>query len=71
MFPNGPDFPEPAMVQISAKRQNFFTSKEAAYENFKSKRLFSDWDDRALRAYVVSKKCCLFLILHLTSSLIL
>jgi len=54
VFPNGPRFPEPPMVQISAKRQNFFPSKQAAYDNFKSKKLFADWEDRALRTYVVS-----------------
>lgn len=42
------------LAKRALKRQTHFESVEAAYEKFKGKKLFSDWDERALRGYAES-----------------
>ena len=42
------------MVKGALKRQDHFENVEAAYEKFKNKRLFADWDDAAVRGYAES-----------------
>lgn len=44
------------LAQGALKRQYIFDSHDAAYDKFKSKRLFADWDDAAVRAYADSMK---------------
>ncbi len=44
------------LAQRAMKRQHIFESHDAAYEKFKTKRLFADWDDAAVRAYADSMK---------------
>jgi len=45
-------FPENPMSMGALRRRPGFASREAAYANFASKAAFSEWDDRAMRAYV-------------------
>lgn len=42
------------LAQGALKRQDQFESVEAAYDKFKKKRLFADWDDSAVRGYAES-----------------
>jgi pimeloyl-ACP methyl ester carboxylesterase len=45
-------YPDNAMAHRALRRKSGFTSREAAIANFRSKRAFAGWQERALRAYV-------------------
>ncbi len=45
-------FPGNPMSVGALRRRPGFSSREAAYENFRSKPAFSGWEERAMRAYV-------------------
>ena len=43
---------EHPLVEAASRRKSSFDSRQAALENFSSREAFSDWDTRALTAYV-------------------
>jgi pimeloyl-ACP methyl ester carboxylesterase len=44
--------PDNPMAHQALRRKSSFASRNAAFANFKSKRAFLEWDERALHAYV-------------------
>ena len=45
-------FPSNPMAAGARRRRDWFPSREAAYENWRTKPAFADWQERALQAYV-------------------
>jgi len=44
--------PDIRIARAARRRRNSFESRDAAYENFMSKTIFSSWDPRAMAGYV-------------------
>ena len=45
-------FPDNPMSNGARRRKPGYSSRQAAYDNFRRKRAFQGWQDRAMRAYV-------------------